>query len=117
MKYDGIDNQLVKWQKIGILEGISNYNVMPKIAKWNDLDSYSLNDRARAWLDINCAHCHNKKGPANNTGLYLDYYETNLKALGINKTPELTRAPDTASEPPQNDCVNLIKFEKMIALK
>ena len=87
MKYDGIDNQLVEWQKIGILEGISNYNVIPKIAKWNDLDSYSLNDRARAWLDINCAHCHNKKGPANNTGLYLDYYETNLKALGINKTP------------------------------
>ena len=87
MIYDDIENQLIKWKKMGILEGLSSDSQIPKMAKWDDSKTYSLNDRARAWLDINCAHCHNKKGPANNTGLHLDYYETNLKALGINKTP------------------------------
>ena len=87
MEYDGMfENQLDKWQRIGVLEKIpSNYHI-PKIAKWNDL-SDNLNKRARAWLDVNCAHCHNKNGPANYTGLYLDYYQTDMKKIGINKTP------------------------------
>lgn len=28
--------------------------------------------RVRAYLEINCAHCHNPRGAASNTGLYLD---------------------------------------------
>ena len=88
LTYGGeIKNQLIKWSELGYFSTPPNMSEAPKIAKWDDPSSGSLNDRARAWLDINCAHCHNKKGPANNTGLHLDYYETNLKALGINKTP------------------------------
>jgi hypothetical protein len=29
-------------------------------------------DAARAYLDINCAHCHNDKGAANTTALHLN---------------------------------------------
>ena len=63
-----------------------NKNIIPQIAKWDDI-SISLDKRARSWLDINCAHCHNKNGPAKTSGLFLDIYEDNLKALGIYKKP------------------------------
>ena len=83
----GIKNQLEKWYELGIIDSLPNVNDIPKIAKWNDVESGSINDRARAWLDINCAHCHNINGTASNTGLYLDIYQTNNKALGIYKKP------------------------------
>ena len=84
---DEIKNQLLQWNELGYFKDPPDLSNAPKIAKWDDPHSGSLNDRARAWLDINCAHCHNKFGPANNTGLYLDYYETDYKKLGIYKTP------------------------------
>ena len=88
MKYNTeFVNQIERWNALGIIEFVPDIQKIPKIAKWDDENSGTLNDRARAWLDINCAHCHNYNGPANNTGLYLDYYETNPKALGIYKTP------------------------------
>ena len=84
---DKNQNQLLSWQELGIIDDLPDHDLIPKIANWNDSEIYSVNDRARAWLDINCAHCHNINGPANNTGLFLDFYETNLKSLGIYKTP------------------------------
>ena len=88
MKYDDeFVNQIEQWDALGIIELVPDKHLIPKIAKWDDENSNTLNDRARAWLDINCAHCHNYNGSANNTGLYLDYYETNSKTLGVYKTP------------------------------
>jgi len=81
-----IKNQIKKWAELGFFENLPDFIDIPKVDKWDDL-SMNINNRTRGWLDINCAHCHNKMGPANNTGLYLDYHETSLKALGINKTP------------------------------
>lgn len=46
-----------------------------------------LDSRARAYLDINCAHCHNRKGSASNSGLYLTYEEPNGPNLGMGKRP------------------------------
>jgi uncharacterized repeat protein (TIGR03806 family) len=43
--------------------------------------------RARAWLDINCAHCHQRAGSASNSGLYLGWDEPVGTALGIGKRP------------------------------
>ena len=84
---DGIENQIVKWKKLGYLAAHPPLEDIDKVAKWDMPGTGTLDKRARAWLDVNCAHCHNYNGPANNTGLFLDYYETNLKALGIYKTP------------------------------
>ena len=80
-------NQLIKWYELGILDSIPNVDKLHKVAKWDDPETGTVDERARAWLDINCAHCHNINGGASNTGLYLDYYQTNPKALGIYKKP------------------------------
>lgn len=62
-------------------------HTLPQLAVWNDPASGSLNARARAYLDINCAHCHNDEGPAKNSGLNLTYFESDSYRLGVNKKP------------------------------
>jgi uncharacterized repeat protein (TIGR03806 family) len=60
---------------------------IPRLAVWNKPETGTLNDRARAYLDSNCAHCHSRFGPANTSGLYLDYRETDPAHLGVMKSP------------------------------
>ncbi len=81
----GSQNQLAFWTSTGILSGAPDPAVAPKLAVWNDPATGTLNDRARAYLESNCAHCHNPTGRALNTGLYLSTLETNPTNLGICK--------------------------------
>jgi uncharacterized repeat protein (TIGR03806 family) len=81
----GTQNQLQYWQQHGLIDLPST--TIPANAKWNDEQSGTLNDRARAYLDINCGHCHNSNGPASTSGLLLDIHTTNPTALGIFKSP------------------------------
>ena len=85
--HNEVKNQLEKWNHLHMIEKLPSLSEIPKIANWDDPTSGTIDQRARAWLDINCAHCHNTKGPAKTSGLFLDYYEDNSKALGIFKTP------------------------------
>lgn len=55
--------------------------------RWDDPASGSVDARARAYLDINCAHCHSRDGPASNSGLYLGWREAGPVALGLYKRP------------------------------
>ena len=50
-------------------------------------ESADLQDRALAYLDINCGHCHRPNGPGNTSGLFLQYNETRSNHLGICKPP------------------------------
>ncbi|MFT4738404.1 MAG: putative repeat protein (TIGR03806 family) [Cyclobacteriaceae bacterium] len=79
-------NQIDRWKLLGMLEGVPT-GTLPKLAVWNDKHTGTLSERARAWLEINCAHCHQSDGPAKNTGLYLTSYEKDAYRLGINKPP------------------------------
>ncbi|MEQ1509216.1 MAG: SO2930 family diheme c-type cytochrome [Sphingopyxis sp.] len=54
--------------------------------RWDDPDA-PLNDRARAYLDVNCAHCHNPHGSASNSGLFLEYERPFGMAVGMWKRP------------------------------
>ncbi|UVO55716.1 SO2930 family diheme c-type cytochrome [Sphingomonas sp. SUN039] len=57
-----------------------------RLPKWGDTGA-PLEARARAYLDVNCGHCHNPKGAASNSGLNLTWETTDRTALGIGKTP------------------------------
>jgi hypothetical protein len=81
-------NQLDYWKEIGLLNQLpSNHETIPRLAVWDDPASGSLNDRARAYLDANCGHCHNRIGPASTSGLFLDIKEKENSHLGVNKAP------------------------------
>jgi uncharacterized repeat protein (TIGR03806 family) len=80
-------NQLVHWLEERILEGMPALPQLPAGVVWNDPTTGNLNDRARAYLDANCAHCHSRQGPANTSGLFLDVYERESVHLGVNKSP------------------------------
>jgi uncharacterized repeat protein (TIGR03806 family) len=82
----GMENQLVFWKNKGMLENLPASS-LPKLAVWNDPSTGSLSDRARAYLDANCAHCHSRRGPASTSGLFLDVSEKDPTHLGVNKPP------------------------------
>lgn len=46
--------------------------------------------RARAYLEVNCAHCHNPRGFAASTGMYLDSIRAVDNTYGICKRPTAT---------------------------
>ncbi len=77
-------NQLEDWSAIGMLSGLPGSP--PAAPAIQDLD-LAIGDRARAWLDINCAHCHKPDGSASNSGLWLDAGVTEPIRIGIGKRP------------------------------
>ena len=83
----GNENQLAKWSAEGKLTGWQSTDNHPKAANWNDTESGTLHQRAMAYLDINCGHCHNPQGPAHTSGLNLTYNQPINRNLGINKSP------------------------------
>lgn len=83
---DGEMNQLEKWTANGYLAGYAPSTETPKLAVWDDEKTGTLDERARAWLDINCAHCHNAKGPGNTSGFFLNIEETDCVKRGFKKT-------------------------------
>ena len=76
-------NQLLYWAALGWID--QKLDSSP-ISSYTDVNA-SLDDRARAYLDINCGHCHIPGGSADTTGLYLNLIEENQEKLGIFKKP------------------------------
>lgn len=77
-------NQLVAWSAAGHLTGVPANPT--KLARWDD-PSTPVADRARAYLDVNCGHCHSRAGFASNSGLYLQHDEPDPAHQGIGKRP------------------------------
>ena len=86
--YDsGKSNQLEYLTQNGYLEGLPAVDQRPRSAQWDFPQDFDLDSRARAYLDANCGHCHNPKGPANTSGMFLNSHITNPSQLGVNKVP------------------------------
>jgi uncharacterized repeat protein (TIGR03806 family) len=73
-------NQLQYFIDKGLMNSV-NPSSVAKLPDWQD-QSYSLEQRARAYLDINCAHCHNPGGWAKHTDASFEY-ERSLQSTGI----------------------------------
>lgn len=70
-------DQLARWRTAGLID----------IAPQNAAPPQTLDARARAYLDVNCAHCHNPRGPASNSGLDLRYEQNDPLYWGVRKRP------------------------------
>lgn len=64
-------NQLVYWDELKLLSGFPGIANVPANADWRDT-TQTVEARAKAYLDVNCAHCHSSRGAAFQTGLMLD---------------------------------------------
>ena len=77
-------HQLQSWAAAGLLDRLPAD--APRLARWDDA-SAPLAARATAYLETNCAHCHNPAGAASNSGLFLDWHQPDATARGIGKPP------------------------------
>ncbi|MFN8286337.1 MAG: SO2930 family diheme c-type cytochrome [Chitinophagales bacterium] len=84
---EGTENQLAHWSKLGILKNAPAPDAAPRLADWKDSTHYNVNERARAYLEMNCGHCHNPNGPAYTSGLFLNVGNMVPDNLGICKVP------------------------------
>lgn len=78
-------HQLQALQRLGLLAG--QINGLQKLPVWDNPKAASVASRARAYLDINCGHCHNPKGPADTSGLWLNWEQPANTNLGRYKRP------------------------------
>lgn len=80
-------NQLAKWASMGVLQNIPSEDKIEQLPNWEDKQQFTINERARAYLDVNCSYCHTKGGDAYNTGLFLEYEQNDPNHIGLMKLP------------------------------
>jgi uncharacterized repeat protein (TIGR03806 family) len=81
------ENQLTNWVNRGVLKDCPTPEKRPRLANYLDPHTGSLDARARAWLEVNCAHCHNPTGSARTSGLDLRSVQTDPGRYGVFKSP------------------------------
>ena len=79
-------NQLVQLTTNGWLTGLPPIEKIARLASYDNTEE-ALDSRARAWLEVNCAHCHRPDGPAKTSGLHLLADTKNPFELGVGKPP------------------------------
>lgn len=79
-------NQLLMWKEKSLLEGLPELSNVGQLVNYENPEA-PIELRARAWLEINCAHCHRADGAAKNSGLHLLASETDPSKIGVGKAP------------------------------
>ncbi|MEZ6127375.1 MAG: parallel beta-helix domain-containing protein [Planctomycetaceae bacterium] len=80
-------NQLATWVAQNALTDAPAESEWPRLAQYDAPESGSLDQRARAWLEVNCAHCHNPSGSARTSGLDLTSTQDDPGKFGVFKSP------------------------------
>ncbi len=84
---DGFESEVARLASLGLLVGVpDDLATVPALPSWQD-PTAGLNERARAYLDINCAHCHLADGSASSSGLLLAFEEQQPWRYGVCKPP------------------------------
>jgi len=84
----GEENQLAHWSATGVLAGApADPATAPRLPVWNDPSDGTLEQRAKAYLESNCAHCHRPGGSAGGSGLFLEASRALSSAYGLCKGP------------------------------
>lgn len=78
IEYDGkFTQQLMLWSELNLIENLPDISTIDTSPNWQD-ESQSLQNRAKAYLDINCAHCHSDGGSGALSGLRLEYWRKTI---------------------------------------
>ncbi len=96
-RYGGVErNQLQYLAEAGLLTGLpANLAAVERHPRWNvpgdggqaPGSPEDIHQRVRAYLEVNCMHCHQPAGNASNSGLFLDSFRTVNVQYGICKEP------------------------------
>lgn len=79
--------QLEKFEELGMFtEALPDYSARRPVVNYFDT-SYPLKERARSYLDANCAHCHGASGRAASSNLHLGIDIEDPRKIGICKFP------------------------------
>lgn len=81
------ENQLSYFADSQMLHGMPDVKKIAALPRFDNPRSGPAAARARAWLDVNCAHCHRPEGLARTTGLDLRWEQKDAARLGVWKTP------------------------------
>lgn len=76
-------NQLQDLKDKQLLVGLNNISDVSVLPNWNNSINYTLEERARAYIDINCAHCHTDGGYCQDQSILRLDYETSFAESNI----------------------------------
>jgi len=79
MNFNG---QLNHFINSGYLEGLPDEDLVAALPDWED-ESYTRTERARAYFDVNCAHCHREGGYCEELSTLRLLYETPFEETDI----------------------------------
>jgi uncharacterized repeat protein (TIGR03806 family) len=83
----GSQNQIAKWKSVGFIgNDVPNTSTIYSTVDWNDT-SKTLEQRARSYIDVNCAHCHRTGGHCDYVSMRFNFSNTNLDTFGVCMTP------------------------------
>jgi uncharacterized repeat protein (TIGR03806 family) len=84
---DGVQNQLARWTAEGYLSSTRPKKIRT-VPNWKDAN-VSLQDRVRAYVDINCAHCHRENSHCDYRPMRFAFHETaDPENLGVCVPPD-----------------------------
>ncbi|OAB79679.1 hypothetical protein ULVI_02725 [Cochleicola gelatinilyticus] len=76
------ENQLDYFINNGLLTGLSSSSLVSTLPDWTDEATWDVFERSRAYMDVNCAHCHQPGGEVSNFDI--DFrFETPFDDTGI----------------------------------
>ncbi|GAB7220015.1 parallel beta-helix domain-containing protein [Vibrio comitans] len=82
-------NQLTHWDSLGLITLPDTPENLPKVPVFDteqgaeNLTAAELEDYAKAYLDINCAHCHREEGKAASNPFKFQYWKDGVNEMGL----------------------------------
>jgi uncharacterized repeat protein (TIGR03806 family) len=79
--------QLALWKSLSLIRDLPETDEIARLPQYDNPQTGSVSDRVRAWLHVNCAHCHQPHGTARTAGLDLRVSQLDPARYGVLKSP------------------------------